>query len=113
MHTQPCEATMSLSNRCCAFAAAAAVAGAATAGGAAQPAPPPDPALAAAPVAPLIYAPVFAGYRPLGEDKTTSWREANDQAAHFGGWRAYAREARQPEPPASAAAGTPADRSTR
>lgn len=113
MHTQPCEAAMSLSKRCRAFAAAAGVAGAATAGGVAHHAPQPDPALAAAPAAPLIYAPVFAGYRPLLEDKATSWREANDQAARIGGWRAYAREARQPEPPASAAAGTPADRSKR
>lgn len=104
---------MSLSNRCRAFAAAAAVAGAATASDAAQPAPPPDPLLATGPIAPLIYTPVFAGYRPLREDKATSWREANDKAADFGGWRAYAREAQQPEPPPPAAASAPAGRSTR
>ena len=40
-------------------------------------------------------------------DKPLPWREANDAAARIGGWRAYAREAQQPEPvvkPAAASA---------
>jgi hypothetical protein len=41
------------------------------------------------------------------------WREANDNVARIGGWRAYAREAQQPEParpPAPAAAAPPPPR---
>ncbi|MCB2021317.1 MAG: hypothetical protein KDG44_10975 [Burkholderiaceae bacterium] len=68
----------------------------------AQPAPP-DPATAGTPVPPLIYRSAFAGYRPLPDDKATAWRSANDKAAAFGGWRAYAREVRLPEPAASSA----------
>lgn len=84
-----------------AFALACALAAVAPSS-AAQPAPP-DPASAGTPVPPLIYRSAFTGYRPLADDKATAWRSANDKAAAFGGWRAYAREVRQPEPAASAA----------
>lgn len=47
----------------------------------------------------------LAGYRRLGDDKPLPWREANDTVTRIGGWRAYAREAQQPEPAASAPAG--------
>jgi hypothetical protein len=37
-----------------------------------------------------------------------SWREANDTVNRIGGWRAYAREAKQPQSPPPATTGTPA-----
>ena len=43
----------------------------------------------------------FDGYQPFSDEKTLSWRQANDTVQGVGGWRAYAREAAQP---ASAAA---------
>ena len=55
------------------------------------------------------YESSFSQYRPLGDDKPLSWREANDTVTRIGGWRVYAREAQQPDPvPASAPASTPA-----
>jgi hypothetical protein len=43
----------------------------------------------------------FESYQPFSDEKTMSWRQANDTVQGVGGWRAYAREAAQP---ASAAA---------
>ena len=45
------------------------------------------------------------GYRRLGEDKRIDWKEANETVNRIGGWRAYAREAQQPDSAASAPAG--------
>ena len=42
----------------------------------------------------------FAQFRRIGDDKPVAWREANDAVAGIGGWRAYAREAQQPDPAA-------------
>ena len=53
----------------------------------------PDPADATAATTPTIYVSPFADYRPLGEDKNTAWKDANDTVGKIGGWRAYAREA--------------------
>ena len=53
----------------------------------------PDPADATAATPPTMYLSPFADYRPLGEDKTTAWKDANDTVGKIGGWRAYAREA--------------------
>ena len=39
------------------------------------------------------YKSPFSDYRPLGEDKRTPWKAANDEVAKIGGWRVYAREA--------------------
>lgn len=54
-------------------------------------------------ISPLRYDSVFANYKPYRDEKTTAWRDANDTVAKIGGWRAYAREAQQPDtapPPA-------------
>ena len=53
----------------------------------------PDPADATAATPPTKYLSPFADYRPLGEDKNTAWKDANDTVGKIGGWRAYAREA--------------------
>lgn len=53
----------------------------------------PDPADANTVIPPTIYRSPFADYRPLGEDKNTPWKDANDTVGKIGGWRVYAREA--------------------
>ena len=81
--------------------------------GATPPAPLPDAAATAASVPPSNYRPVLAGYRAAPSDvDAMPWRQANDQAAAIGGWRAYAREAQPPQPAASGAA-APAGRGAR
>lgn len=73
----------------------------------AQTAPPaarPDPADSSADVPAVVHRSAFATYRAAGEIEVGSWREANDTVARIGGWRAYAREAAQPDAPASAPA---------
>ena len=61
--------------------------------GASTAAAPSDPADGKASVPPVQYQSPFADYRPLGEDKNTAWKDANDTVGKIGGWRAYAREA--------------------
>ncbi|MEP6608167.1 MAG: hypothetical protein ABJA83_05760 [Burkholderiaceae bacterium] len=48
------------------------------------------------------YRSVFDGYVATSEDKPVSWREANGLVGSIGGWRVYARESQQPQPPTSA-----------
>ncbi len=48
---------------------------------------------AAAPVPSANYQSPFAGYRALGADQVTAWKDANDTVKNIGGWRAYATEA--------------------
>ena len=61
----------------------------------------PDPLDPKATVPVLRYESVVASHRRLGDEKTVSWRDANDAVARIGGWRVYAREAQQADPPAS------------
>ena len=53
----------------------------------------PDPTDANVVIPATDYRSPFADYRPLGEDKNTPWKDANDTVGKIGGWRAYAREA--------------------
>ena len=46
-----------------------------------------------APVPQTLYQSPFMGYRELGADQATPWRDANDTVKNIGGWRAYAKEA--------------------
>jgi hypothetical protein len=80
----------------CAFAAQAQGAGSPST---ASPAPAarPDPLDAKASVPALSYRSSFSRYPAFGDDRPLSWREANDAVARIGGWRAYTREAQQPE----------------
>jgi len=90
-----------------AFAALAMLAASAPVHGQAEVAVPrPDPLQASAPVPPVVYRPVLASYRRAGELSVGSWREANDTVTRIGGWRAYTREANQPEVPATAPSGS-------
>ncbi len=72
------------------LAAAATAATLSGAAGARQEGAPTD---AKAQVPPVGYRSPFAGYRPHADAKATGWKEANDEVARIGGWRAYAREA--------------------
>ena len=78
----------------------------------AQPAPQrkADPLDAAADVPRVVYRSPLAEYRRFADQPVGSWREANDAANRAGGWRAYARESREPAPAAAASqpAGSPA-----
>ena len=73
-----------------------------------------DPTQAQASVPPAVHRSAFTRYRPLATTAPVPWREANDTVNRIGGWRAYAREAAQPEaapatptPPAAAAPAAP------
>ena len=67
-----------------------------------------DPTDAQSAVAPFKYQSPFRDYRVLGEDKRILWKDANDEVARIGGWRAYAREAQQAAPEKPAAETPPA-----
>ncbi len=66
----------------------------------------PDACDAAARVPAVRYTSALAGFRGLGDVQPTPWREANDTVTRIGGWRAYARSAREPMAAASAAPAT-------
>ena len=57
----------------------------------------PDPQDAKASVPRVIYKSSLANYRAFPDEKLTSWKEANDNVGRIGGWRAYAKEAQEPE----------------
>jgi hypothetical protein len=47
------------------------------------------------------------GYQPFADEKLAPWRESNDTVGRIGGWKAYAREASQPdEAPSAPSTGT-------
>lgn len=64
---------------------------------------PQHPADAAAPVPKVVHRSALAGYRRHTEPETKAWRQANDEVARIGGWRAYLREAAETTPAAPAA----------
>jgi hypothetical protein len=57
-----------------------------------------DPLDPNATVPALRYESAMTQYRRLSDEKPVPWREANDAVTRIGGWRAYAREAQQPDP---------------
>lgn len=57
----------------------------------------PDPADAKAPVPSALYASPLRAYQAFAEPQVAPWRETNDLVRQRGGWRAYAREAREPD----------------
>jgi len=65
-----------------------------------------DPLQPGAAVPPAAYISSLARYRVAGDVEVGSWREVNDTVTRIGGWRAYAREASQPEAPVPAPAAT-------
>lgn len=45
----------------------------------------------------VTYTSPIADYQPFVDEKITSWKSANDKVGQIGGWRAYAKEAQQPD----------------
>lgn len=45
------------------------------------------------------YRSALEGYQRYTEEKIVNWKDANDATARIGGWRAYAKEASQPQAP--------------
>ena len=73
-------------------------------GQAAAPAAPDAPAAAMpAGTTPAAFRSALEGYQPYTDEKTVNWKEANDTTGRIGGWREYAKEARQPQTPDAAA----------
>jgi len=66
-------------------------------------------------VPPLVYSSVLQGYRPNVEVEVGAWKGMNDNVGRVGGWRVYAKEARQPDAvaPSAGAASAPAGTDTK
>ena len=45
----------------------------------------------------VSYSSPIADYQPFVDEKISSWQTANDKVGQIGGWRAYAKEAQQPD----------------
>ena len=58
----------------------------------------PDPADPKLVVPAAKHDSAFANYRPFADQDVAPWRETNDNTARIGGWRTYARQAREPSP---------------
>lgn len=46
------------------------------------------------------YRSTLQDYRPFTEEKVAPWRDSNDTVGRVGGWRVYAKEAREKTPAA-------------
>lgn len=57
----------------------------------------PNPVDAQAIVPPVIYLSALQNYRPFTDQEVGSWKELNDTTARIGGWRVYAKQAREPD----------------
>lgn len=66
-----------------------------------------DPSNPQAPVPAARYESAFAGSRPFADEPAASWRELNDRTGRVGGWRAYARQAREPDAPSTSGPTSP------
>lgn len=64
------------------------------------------PAAAHSSASPLGYRSALKAYKPYTETPVISWRAANDTTAQVGGWRTYAKEARQADEPGQDVSGT-------
>jgi hypothetical protein len=53
---------------------------------------------ATAPTPGIKYCSAFEQYRIFKDEDVADWKKTNAAVMQAGGWRAYAREARQPEP---------------
>ena len=45
----------------------------------------------------LPYRSVFSGYQKFGDEPVAPWSQTNATVEKIGGWRAYAKEAQQPD----------------
>lgn len=49
----------------------------------------------------LQYRSALADYRKFDDQPVTPWTQVNDTVGKIGGWRVYAKEAREPDPVAT------------
>jgi hypothetical protein len=63
-----------------------------------------DPQHPQASVPAVVYESSLTASKRPREEPAPSWRQANDTVTRIGGWRAYAREAQQPDASAAPAA---------
>lgn len=71
--------------------------------GAQSAAPRPPDIQEAQPPTPSAYRSAFEGYQPYTDETTGDWKAINATTAAVGGWRVYAKEARQPQTPDASA----------
>lgn len=73
-----------------------------------------NPMDASATVPAVVYESSFRPDRRRADGTVIPWRDSNDTVGRIGGWRAYAREAQQPEslPPGPSALSAPSAPST-
>ncbi len=45
----------------------------------------------------LTYKSTFDRYKPYSDEKAANWKAANDEVGRIGGWRAYLKEAQEPD----------------
>lgn len=57
----------------------------------------PDPLDSTAVVPKTIYVSPFQSYRPFADQEVGSWTETNATTARVGGWKVYAKQAREPD----------------
>jgi hypothetical protein len=62
-----------------------------------------DPLNASVAVPPVVFRSTLTQYQRHTEQPVGSWKGANETVNRIGGWRAYAREASQPDAPAAPA----------
>lgn len=87
-----------------------------------RPTPRQNPLDANANVPGVVYRSALQGYRPYADAEPGSWIESNDLVGRIGGWRVYAKEAREsqaptagvsaPQEPAKAAPSAPSGHKT-
>jgi hypothetical protein len=46
----------------------------------------------------LGFKSTFDQYKPYTDEKAAAWKAANDEVGRIGGWRAYLKEANEPDP---------------
>ena len=68
----------------------------------------PDPSEPQARVPAALYASPLRSYQGYAETPLAPWRDSNELVRQRGGWKAYAREAREPAAAGAAAASAPA-----
>ena len=70
----------------------------------------PDPADPKAPAPAALYVSPLRAYQGFAEPQVAPWRKTNELVRQRGGWRAYARESREPDAvqPAARGASQPA-----
>lgn len=63
-------------------------------------------------VSTLQYSSAISGYQGYKDQPVNSWKEVNDTVGKVGGWKVYAKEAREPDAAPAAAEGSATPKTT-